>query len=64
MSVYATIINGDNDDPWFLSINVVHEESPVRINHGDAEWYLTPDQTKALVRELWAYGHISEDDCE
>jgi hypothetical protein len=64
MSVYATIINNDNDNPWFISVNVVHDEEPIRVNHGIAEWYLTPDQAKELVRQLWIYGHISEEDCE
>ena len=61
MSVYATIINQCNDDPWYLSINVVHDEDPVRINHGDAEWYLTLDEVNELARNLVRYGFLEVD---
>ena len=49
MSVYATVA-ADHVE-WFISVAVFMVEEPVRVNHGDEEWYLD----KHAARELWHY---------
>ena len=55
MSVYRTIIE---DGDWYLSVNVIHDDDPIRINYQPdqdgpiAEWYLSKAQLDELVDGL------------
>ena len=55
MSVYATIASSDDlNDPgwWAISVNVVHRGDPIRINHGDAEWYLPEETVDQIIEHI------------
>jgi len=59
MSVYATIRTHNyepehEDTDWFISVAVWPVDEPIRINHGDDEWYLTQDDARKLLAALRA----------